>query len=415
MPPRVLMRPGTLVQWCVAACLAALCSFPAQASPRVCKAPMAEADTPSACFSDQLRRTMGRRVSVETPPAHELFYIAMALTPAAEASKGLIRTDTPYHRAVLKHFARWRDDPFVDDLQAMLSADLAAHMEPKINAAAYDLKPDGRLKKRPQYTWIRGDHDSFAPLIADAERFARRSSFGSFYRSAASRATNADARTFYEDEADLPRMLEWLGAQFPDVAPYDHIRVVVSPLTAGWQHQDTVRDGAFRELILNVDFRSDQDFGPKARKAPLFRSFILFTELNHGSINPMGERYEREIRAALAPRMSLYNSNLIASAYNTPETLFLEYLNWGLIPLYACDTLSADDCAAFEQLTRDNMAARGEFPRYAEFQAFLLQLYRSRSAQQTLSDRFPEIIQWFAADLPSGGGRQSETPRAALE
>lgn len=367
----------------------------AQAS-EPCIAPMAAENIPGACFPTELRDQLEGKVTVETPPVHELFYIVMALTPTGQSNEGLIARDTPYHRAVMNYFRAWQEDPVVTKLEVMLAQDIANHMEPKINSSAYEVGPDNRFTRLPQYSQIRGTSDSFAPLAQELERFAARSHFGDFYRSAVARQTYTEARRFYETEADMQGMVAWLRHEFPTVKPYDHVRIIVSPLVKGWQHQDAVADGDFRELILHVDFAVDSDASPPTAARNFGRAYILFTELNHGSINPAAERIKQDIVRAIGPNMALFNSNLANSEYDTPVLLFEEYLNWGLIPLYACDTLPPSDCAAFERLTLLQMEGRGEFPRYPQFQSFLVSLYRDRPAGTTLSDLLPQLVDWFA-------------------
>ncbi len=379
-----------------------LAAVPGHAAVPVCSAAMADAETPGGCFPPQLRRQLGGKVSVEVPPAHELFYIIMALTPTGQSNPGLIARDTPYWRAVMAHFSRWKGEPAVKAMEAMLSTDIASHMEPKINASAWRLTGAGRLEKLPQYSQIRGTADSFAPLVAEMERFARVSDFAGFTRSAVARDGYRAARQFYESEADLPAMSAWLRREFPAVPPYDHVRIVVSPLVQGWQHQDVVADRSFRELVLHVNYDPAPPPAGDPRATSLERAYILFTELNHGSINPMTDRHAAAIEAALGPRLAEFHGKVAQSEYATPLLLFREYLNWGLIPLYACDRLGPADCAAFEKLTLADMKARGEFPRYLEFQAFLSDLYRNRPAGTTLADLFPQIIDWFGKTPTQG-------------
>lgn len=366
----------------------------AQAS-EPCRATMAAEEIPGACFSPALRHRLEGKITVETPAVHELFYIVMALTPTGQSNDGLIARDTPYYRTVMTHFQGLQNEMAVRQMEAMLSRNIASHMEPKINASAYVLGRGNRLAKLPRYSKIRGSSDSFAPLAEGMQRFAARSQFLRFYHSTMARKTYAEAQHFYETDANLQGMMAWLRREFPAIKPYDHVRIVVSPLVDGWQHQDVVADGNFRELILHVNYTANADTSPPTAARNFERSYILFTELNHGSINPAAQRIEKEINRALGPHMSVFNSNLPNSEYNTPVLLFEEYLNWGLIPLYACDTLPASDCKKFEDLTIRQMDARGEFPRYREFQAFLLSLYRNRPAGVTLSDLLPQMTIWF--------------------
>ena len=80
---------------------------------------------------------------------------------------------------------------------------------------------------------------------------------------------------------------------------------------------------------------------------------------------------------------------------------FLEYMNWGLVSLRIVDCVPA---AEQEQLVARVVAmmvsARG-FPKFGEFNAFLVALYRNREVGVTLADLYPEIIDWFALNNQS--------------
>jgi hypothetical protein len=56
------------------------------------------------------------------------------------------------------------------------------------------------------------------------------------------------------------------------------------------------------------------------------------------------------------------------------------------------------------------MVERRGFPRFKEFDAFLMDLYRARKPSQTIADLYPQIIEWFEKN----GRRETAPPPGGL-
>ncbi len=351
-----------------------------------------------ACFSAQERAALGA-LHVESPDVQELFFIVLSLTEAARRQPGLVRTDGPYSALVARRFERFRGHPAVARLDALMATDVSAHMEPKLNSGAYRFDAKGRIVKRPNYTWIRGEVDNFAPLVSIFYSFAKDSRFIEFLSEPAVVSARREAIKYYENRESFADMRDWLARQFPSTPPYDTTAIWVSPLTGGWQHQDVVADGNFKQLILNVNYSGA--LSPAAdlsTEAQAFRGqIILFTELNHGSLNPAVEAHRTRIDAALAGKLDLFlDRSKGPTSYDEPVLVVAEYLNFALVTLYACDRFPASDCSGIARRVERAMANR-VFPRFAGFQTWLLETYRNRSAEQTVESLLPQVVNWFAA------------------
>ena len=128
--------------------------------------------------------------------------------------------------------------------------------------------------------------------------------------------------------------------------------------------------------------------------ALLFRGNIVFTELNHGFINPEADRYGARAAAAVADH-DFWVDAAKGKGYYSGLAAFNEYMNWALVSLRLVDLGPQDELAGMiERIDQMMVASRG-FRRFREFDAFLVDLYRRRKPGTTVADLYPPILDWF--------------------
>ncbi len=352
---------------------------------------------PTACFPDEARAEMTGKVLVETPPLHELFLILTSLTQDGRASDTrLVRQASPYAERVRQHFGNSASHEAVAAVQALLSAGIPNHIAAKVDASAYVIDQDGAFAKRPEYTWIRGSEDHLEPVLALLQDFADDTQFASFFRSEASQSLYARQQSFFRDEAQVDQLLAWLNRQYPDTQPFESVRLIVSPLAFGYQHQDGVADGDFRQLIAHINFPEMPETadGLSASALAFSRTAILFTELNHGFIEPRASDVLERIELVFDGGQRFVDLDKVSSAYRSSKRVFLEYLNWALISVYACEHFSEDDCTAIASRVARTMVDERGFSEFEAFQDWLIS-ERSRGAGSKLQELTPVTIDWF--------------------
>jgi hypothetical protein len=166
---------------------------------------------------------------------------------------------------------------------------------------------NGRLVQSRVY-----DRTSFS---ANADSSARSSAaavlrglldFRAFY---ASHDRSTTRRSFYRDTADVDAMLAWLNRSFPGSHAYDSHKIIFSPLVAYSQSATWLESNGFRELQAHVNYPYPEDVKRRTRGASLskeaetvLRGDIVFTELNHGYINPEADRYADRVLLATSAR-----------------------------------------------------------------------------------------------------------------
>jgi hypothetical protein len=122
---------------------------------------------------------------------------------------------------------------------------------------------------------------------------------------------------------------------------------------------------------------------------------LLFTETNHGFINPTAEPYAAQIAKAVSNRDIWAQKGSSSDGYGDPQSLFNEYMNWALVSLYYADYAPAADLQAMLADNEKRMKENRGFTRFPEFDQFLVDLYRNRPAGTTIADLYPQIIAWF--------------------
>jgi hypothetical protein len=354
---------------------------------------------PMAVFDTAYQNMHRGKTRISIPEMYELVNIAIALTPKAQEDRFLVEKDTPYYRELMTHFAPVKDHPFVTALDQGMRKDMFRYFRLKMNGYAFDFDNRGKIVRNPRYdrTGFSGDKtNDLLPYLAQMQDFADKSGFRKFY--AAHRAFYNSQISYYRDSINIAEMLTWLRTQFPDVKPYDTTNIIFSPLVAGSQSLTWMESNGFRELQPHVNFpypgKGDVGLSPEA--VALRRGYILFTELNHGFINPTADLYQPRIRAALDHRDYWAKKGSSSDGYGNAYSLFNEMMNWGLVSLYLVDKAPAAERDALIGKLNPMMGAEGRgFPQFPRFNAFLVDLYKNRAAGATVASLYPKIIEWF--------------------
>jgi len=354
---------------------------------------------PMAEFDDRYQAAHRGRIEVEVPEVYELVNVAIAITPTARASRYLVARSDRYHGEVEAWFARFADHPLI----AALDRELVDHhyFDIKMNGYAFEFDGHDRIVRSPVYDRTGFPNlptNSLAPHLEQLQAFADASRFRDFYRD--HRAVYQAQESFFRDTVDLTAMLDWLRGQFPSVPGYDGYKVVFSPLVGGSQSVTTLDSNGYRELQVHVNYPypGEQAAGLSAAAAGFARGEIVFTELNHGFINPAAEPYREAIGRAFADRGPWATPGSSADSYQGAMSLFLEMMNWALVAVLADDVAPAADRAELIARLDQFMGEQGRgFPRFAPFRAELERLYRARAPGHTVESLYPAMIAWCEA------------------
>lgn len=364
--------------------------------------------TPMAVFDETYRRTRSGKIFVSVPEVYELVNVAIALTPTAEANRFLVYRASPYHQEMLAWFAPVRGHPLIAAFDSVLRRN--GYSDLKMNGNSFVFDTRGRIVQSPVY-----DRTGFPdrpvnrlrPLVPLLQAFADAGRFREFF--ARHRDTYAGQVAFLRDSVNVGEMRAWLARQFPESPEYSSVSIIFSPLVYGSQSVTWMESGGFRELQPHVNFPYAEDVTRIFRDAPLsdsaakvFRGTIVFTELNHGYLNPLTDRYAERIGRATSHR-DLWVDPSMGAGYYGGVSAFNEYMNWGLESLRFFDYAPPAERDRMIAMVDQTMTRGRGFPQFSAFNAFLVDLYRTRAAGQTLADLYPQIIAWFERRNAAGG------------
>lgn len=355
----------------------------------------AQLDTPPARFDDAYQAAHRGKTVVEVPEVYELVNIAIAISPFGQGDHDMVYHDSPYYAAVQTHFTPYVDHPLIKRVDAMLRADRFDYFTFKMNGYAFVFDAEGRIVRSPVYdrTGFAGSLDNAVlPYLDDLQSFADASGFRPFYRE--HRDLYAQQIRFFEEEAQVTRISSWLNERFPSVKPYDGVKIVFSPLVAYNQSLTTLESNGYRELQPHVNYPYRANRGLTPQGAAIQRSAILFTEMNHGFINPVAEKYRERIAKALTNRAAWADDTKAPGGYPGTEALFNEYMNWALVSLYYRDLMTPEDFTISHGAVVDNMENGRGFLKFAAFDAELLRLYGARMPGGTIEQLYPAMLDW---------------------
>lgn len=355
---------------------------------------------PAAVFDKKYQAAHQARMFIEIPEVYELVNIAIALTPIGIEERNLVFKDSEYYKRMRAWFNAYKEHPLIAALEAELRRNPGRYFSLKMNGYAFEFDQRGRIVQSTVYdrTGFKSDvTNTLRPYLAQLQSFAEASRFREFYKE--NEPTYKQQITFYRDTANIAEMKKWLDKNFPGSSGYNCYKIIFSPLVAYNQSTTWFESNGFTELQPHVNFPYPQDVkrfyesGSEAGQN-VFRGNIVFTEINHGYINPEADKYADRILKATSSRDRWVEKGRSPGYYGGVAT-FNEYMNWGLASLRLFDYAPKDEQPRMIASIDQMMTERRGFPMFAAFDKFLVNLYRNRPSGSTVADLYPQIIAWF--------------------
>ena len=349
----------------------------------------------AASFDEEYRAAHGGSIRVEVPPAYELVNVAIALTPYAEETYGLV-SPSPYLEVVRRRLGHLRDHPFVKALDSEMREDQGNYHLLKMNGAAFVLLPNDDVRASQVYRRVGWSDNTLEPYVSEMQDFARAARFTRFLEDFAPLYDQQIA--FLRNDVDVEGMLEWLSREFPGQDPYDSVRVIFSPLVGYNQSMARFEDGDFRELQPHVNFpyptSTDGDFAEAT--LPFWQSLILFTELNHGFINDTTDALNAEIEQAMGDVTHWTAAGSAGRGYGGAGCVFTEMINWALFSVRARDVLPPDQADLVADAIAATMLHGRGFTQFAPVQDKLLALRAEQEPGGTVAELLPTLVSSLA-------------------
>ena len=354
---------------------------------------------PAAVFDKTYQDAHRGKTFVEIPEVYELVNVAIAMTPTAIEDKNLVFKSSDYYKRMREWFDPYAGHPLLVALDNELKRNPGRYFTLKMNGYSFEFDSKGKIVQSAVYnrTGFRGDiTNTLKPYVAQLQSFSDDTKFREFYKQ--NRATYDSQIAFYRDTANIAEMKRWLDKNFPALSDYDTYKIIFSPLVAYNQSTTWFNSNGFRELQPHVNFPYPEDmqrYGPMSETGQIvFRGNIVFTEINHGYINPEADKYAERILKAISNRERWVEKSR-GPGYYGGMGAFNEYMNWGLVSLRIVDYAPKDEQDRMIANVDAMMVQRRGFVQFDVFDKFLVSLYRNRPAGKTVADLYPQIIAWF--------------------
>ena len=363
--------------------------------------------------------------SVQIPEVYELLNIVIAmaniedfLPEGLSGDDFMIDKSTPYYEEVEAQFGAHRDHPLVTEVRATFqqliessnflgllihrNQSLRYRFDEEGNLVPTDLYIPLREMSLPEFPELETLATSLPFDVDDPETlsqladFAEQTDFRQFY---------AEHQNYYSAQTDLAADLcdaaaarDWLAAQFP--AAYNSHAIVLSPLVGGTHNffpvstpDESVTQALMFVPIFGGEGESVSEVSVQDRAAYCRQ---IFTEIDHGYVNPATDLYVEEVEVAM-PNYAPWNDEDKSGGYTSAYETFNEYMTFAAYALFLTETLPEADQEVAIQNVEEMMVDRRGFVKFPAFNQELLRLYQEREEGQTVTDLYPAVLGWVAA------------------
>jgi hypothetical protein len=351
-------------------------------------------------FSAEYIAKHNNSVQVEIPEAYELANIIWLLSPSGQRA-GNLNKQGEYYQRVMKYFHPYLNHPIFKNLD-FPSDDLGNYYDFRENSYCFSFKNSNLIYSGPYY-YVQGKYwnnlnSLFKKLLPLVQDFSDKSNFESFYKS----NSKYYANEIFLEEKRMPvkRMWKWIEDKFPG-AKYNSYKVVFSPLIGGSHSTQNFFEGYgrnFKETVMFVSgpgiFDNDKSLNDEEKIGLL--SGIVFTEIDHNYVNPVSLKYRKQIDSIFSNREFWTSPGGDTEFYNTPMSIFNEYMTHSVFCLYVLDNFDSATADFVIKRREGLMVDHRRYSKFKEFNQTLIKIYEE-NPNLDMPSLFPKILSWCKA------------------
>lgn len=320
-------------------------------------------------------------IKVEMTESYELSNIILALTQYGRTDKWDVQKIPPYYQEILNYFEPVKHHPLLEQVNYSRK-EWEKFLGFRTDMYAFAFDANGVLKRAyPFNSFGNQEVDAHLALIND---FVAKSNYRQFYRD--HQALYQQIQSNYLDYyyvTQSEQFLKKIAGQSKAQAKRNYV-IAISPLVGG---QNCHRDIDANTTVDFPNISKDLILGKLDTDLPtrVTENHILFTEMDHGYVNPISDKFARLIRRNFDHQKWDHQSG-----YQGLDS-FNEYMTWAVYDLFIREHFpeQADRIALNWQYQN---AARG-FIAQSLFSQKLAQLY-AQSKTKRLADLYTPLLQW---------------------
>jgi len=275
----------------------------------------------------------GQQVRVEIPEQYELSNIILALTEYGQADKWEVQKNSTYYKEVMEYFKPVLDHPLLDSVNYSREK-WDFYLSFRTDAYVFSFAKDGKLRRDKVFATNEG-RNPFEENLELVNDFVRKSNFRKFYK--AHLPYYKTLINNYREYHFIDQIYRFLDLQLGKPANYrsgSSLNVVLSPLV--------LRMNCHRVIDERVvaDFPSATEsflsgFKGVSLETRIVDSHMPFTEIDHGYVNPISDRFSKEIAGHFD------ESKWSKDSGYTGIAVFNEYMTWAMYELFVNEFLPA--------------------------------------------------------------------------
>ncbi|WP_326984670.1 DUF4932 domain-containing protein [Chryseobacterium sp. MYb264] len=323
-----------------------------------------------------------KNIKVELTESYELGNIILALTEYGKTDPWDVQKIPPYYDEILQYFDPVKDHPLLKKVNYSREK-WKNFLGFRTDMYAFSFDKNGKLKRDyPFNSFGPQEVDDHLELIND---FVKKSDYRQFYRQ--HQSVYKQIIKNYKDYYFINKSFLFLD----DLAPKSKENVgsnyiiAISPLVGG--------QNCHREIdsLTTVDFPNiDKDLilgNMKSHiESRISANHSIFTEMDHGYVNPLSSRHSKLISANFNPEKWAKNSGYKGI------NIFNEYMTWAVYDLFIHEYFPKQKVDSISNVFSKQNSTRG-FIAQNIFSKKLLSLYQKSSAKK-LDDLYEPMLKW---------------------
>jgi len=357
----------------------------------------------NAAFSQDYIQKNTNNVQFEVPEVYELANIIWTLSLSGQRADNLNKQGE-YYDKVKNYFKPYLSHPIFKKLDFSENDYMEKYYDFRENSFAFHFTKTNKLVWGQPYFYVVGNDKNFnslfKQLIPLIENFAQKSNFREFYKS---------NQPYYEklkkEEYQLmpiKDMWEWLENQLS--GKFESYKIVFSPLidaSHSTQNFSNFLNGQwFSQTVMFVCGPTifDNYKGLSKEQKEGLASGIVFTEIDHNYINPISWKYKPAIDSIFSKRDVWTSSGGDTKFYDSPESVFNEYMTHAVFCLYVLDKFDSTTADFIVKKREALMVEHRHYIKFREFDKKLIELHK-QNKELKVSDLFPKFIDWCKTQM----------------
>ena len=324
-------------------------------------------------------------ISVEYPETYELANIILSLTEYGKSDKWEVRKGFNYYYKVQEYFKPIDDHPLLDSVNYSRER-WEEYLSFRTDSYAFEFDENNQLKRKFDFYSNKGfqPFDDYLDLIND---FVQKSNFREFFKQ--NKNYHDAVSNKYKKTQYLNEMREFLTIEFGEqYSSNEKYNVVLSPFVYRMNCHRDIDSTTVADFITIPDYILSDTISPNEKDIAT-SIHNLFTEMDHGYVNPTTNQYSelvaKNFDANLWDNNSGYNENNGFGVFN-------EYMTWGVYDIFLKEY--------FPNLANEvglNWSFQNDSRGFIYSQLFtqqLLDFYNQKEDGETLKDLYPKMLDW---------------------